>query len=107
MYRKLTDSMAILGIAAVLALFAACGSSESVGEGSSSTGEGDEGSAVKLDPATPEPAPDIEVQDFEVGNDIGNRIPGFEIKLTDGTPITAAGLLQNGKPAFLFFFSTT
>ena len=45
--------------------------------------------------------------DFKIGNNIGDRIPDFEIVLTDGSPITSAGLLQNGRPAFLFFFATT
>ena len=61
------------------------------------------------EPAAPSPtvAPVTSAIDFKIGNDIGDRIPDFEIKLTDGTPITSAGLLQNGRPAFLFFFATT
>ena len=60
---------------------------------------------------TPAPSPIVapasSAIDFKIGNNIGDRIPDFEIKLTDGTPITSAGLLQNGRPAFLFFFATT
>ena len=52
-------------------------------------------------------APVTSAIDFKIGNNIGDRIPDFEIVLTDGTPITSAGLLQNGRPAFLFFFATT
>ncbi len=61
------------------------------------------------EPAAPSPtvAPVSSAIDFKVGNNIGDRIPDFEIELTDGTPITSAGLLQNGRPAFLFFFATT
>ena len=60
---------------------------------------------------TPAPSPTVapvaSAIDFKVGNNIGDRIPEFEIVLTDGTPITSAGLLENGRPAFLFFFATT
>ena len=56
---------------------------------------------------SPTVAPVSSAIDFKIGNNIGDRIPDFEIKLTDGTPITSAGLLQNGRPAFLFFFATT
>ena len=61
------------------------------------------------EPPAPSPtvAPASSAIDFKIGNNIGDRIPDFEIKLTDGTPITSAGLLQNGRPAFLFFFATT
>ena len=61
------------------------------------------------EPAAPSPtvAPVSSAIDFKIGNNIGDRIPDFEIELTDGTPITSAGLLQNGRPAFLFFFATT
>ncbi len=61
------------------------------------------------EPAAPSPTvvPRASAIDFKIGNNIGDRIPEFEIVLTDGTPITSAGLLQNGRPAFLFFFATT
>ena len=61
------------------------------------------------EPAAPSPtvAPSTSAIDFKIGSNIGDRIPDFEIKLTDGSPITSAGLLQNGRPAFLFFFATT
>ena len=58
-------------------------------------------------PSSPTVAPVSSSIDFKIGNNIGDRIPDFEIKLTDGSPITSAGLLQNGRPAFLFFFATT
>ena len=61
------------------------------------------------EPAAPSPTvvPRASAIDFKIGNNIGDRIPEFEIVLTDGSPITSAGLLQNGRPAFLFFFATT
>ena len=61
------------------------------------------------EPAAPSPtvAPAASAIDFKIGNNIGDRIPEFEIVLTDGSPISSAGLLENGRPAFLFFFATT
>ena len=84
--RKRIFTICLAAFAGVLA--AACGSEE---------------------PAAPSPtvAPVQSAIDFKIGNNIGDRIPDFEIVLTDGTPITSAGLLQNGRPAFLFFFATT
>ena len=84
--RKRAFTICIVAFVAILA--AACGSEE---------------------PAAPSPtvAPVQSAIDFKIGNNIGDRIPEFEIVLTDGSPITSAGLLQNGRPAFLFFFATT
>ena len=84
----LKKTSAILLAAFAVVLTAACGSEE---------------------PPAPSPtvAPVTSAVDFKIGNNIGDRIPNFEIVLTDGTPITSAGLLQNGRPAFLFFFATT
>lgn len=58
----------------------------------------------------PPPAPAVPTAsaiDFQIGNNIGNRIPDFDITLTDGTPVTASLLLERERPAFLFFFGTT
>ena len=84
--RKRVFTICMVAFAAMLA--AACGSDE---------------------PSAPSPtvAPRPSAIDFKIGNNIGDRIPEFEIVLTDGSPITSAGLLQNGRPAFLFFFATT
>ena len=84
----LKKTSAVLLAVVVVVLAAACGSEE---------------------PPAPSPtvAPVTSAIDFKIGNNIGDRIPDFEIVLTDGTPITSAGLLQNGRPAFLFFFATT
>ena len=61
--------------------------------------------------ATVEPEPTLpparSALDFQIGNNIGDRIPEFDITLTDGTPITASLLLERERPAFLFFFGTT
>ena len=42
-----------------------------------------------------------------VGTSVGDRVPEFEISLTDGTLVSAAELQESQRPAFLFFFSTT
>ena len=43
----------------------------------------------------------------EVGAEVGNRVPDFELGLADGSTITATDLLSSSRPAFLFFFATT
>ncbi len=62
----------------------------------------------EADAPPPVPAvPTASAIDFQIGNNIGNRIPDFDITLTDGTPVTASLLLERERPAFLFFFGTT
>ena len=43
----------------------------------------------------------------EVGAEVGNRVPEFELGLADGSTITATDLVSSARPAFLFFFATT
>lgn len=75
-----------LAIGALLA--AACGSSSS-------------------EPAQSAPAPEAS-SEVRIGNEIGNRLPNFEITLTsNGEKLTSTSLVENGRPAFLFFFATT
>ena len=52
-------------------------------------------------------APVVEQPLVEIGNDIGNRIPDFTLELAEGATVTSASLVEQGQPAFLFFFSTT
>jgi len=40
------------------------------------------------------------------GTQVGNRIPEFKIIYADGTEVTSASLIENGKPVFMFFFTT-
>ena len=55
--------------------------------------------------ATPEPAASEEVR---IGNEIGNRLPDFDLTLTsNGEKLTSTDLVESGRPAFLFFFATT
>ena len=80
-------SLAALAVGAALA--AACGSSSETG-------------------AAQGQAEVVEVAEVRRGPDIGNRLPPFELVFTEnGEKLTADALLENGRPAFLFFFATT
>ncbi len=82
-----------LAAVAAVALFAACGSAG----GESSAG-------AETAPAV---LPTVVTASGEVGFDLGDRIPEFEITLTGGEPLTSAQLRASERPAFLFFFSMT
>ena len=82
--------IALVGVALAAALVAACGSPP------------DEETPAARPPTVPPGA-----TYFEIGNDIGDRIPEFGITLTDGAPVTAEGLFADERPTFLFFFGTT
>lgn len=43
----------------------------------------------------------------EVGNKVGNRIPDITLELFGGDTVSTAGLVEQGKPTFLFFTATT
>ncbi len=46
--------------------------------------------------------------EVRIGNEIGNRLPNFELTLTsNGEKLTSTSLVESGRPAFLFFFATT
>ena len=46
--------------------------------------------------------------EVRIGNEIGNRLPDFELTLTsNGEKLTSTSLVESGRPAFLFFFATT
>ena len=40
------------------------------------------------------------------GINVGDRLPEFSIRLTDGNTVTSARLVTEGKPVFLYFFAT-
>jgi hypothetical protein len=42
----------------------------------------------------------------KIGSKVGERVPDFEMSLADGTIVTSASLIENDRPAFLFFFAT-
>ena len=84
-----------LGVLAAIALLAAaCGSSS------------DAESASEV-PAPVSSASDT-TEVVRIGNDVGNRLPNFELTLTsNGEKLTSTELVESGRPAFLFFFATT
>ena len=43
----------------------------------------------------------------EVGNQVGNRVPDIGLELLGGSMVSTSGLIEQGKPTFLFFTSTT
>ena len=92
MFVRLISALAAL---VAVALAAACGSA----------GGGESSSAVSA-PA-PDVAPTVAAASGEVGFDLGDRIPEFEITLTGGEALTSAQLRASERPAFLFFFSMT
>ena len=56
----------------------------------------------------PAPAPSDTDEVVRIGNEVGNRLPNFELTLTsNGEKLTSAALVESGRPAFLFFFATT
>ena len=59
----------------------------------------------RVDQTTAAPEDPSEVR---IGNEIGNRLPNFELTLTsNGEKLTSTSLVESGRPAFLFFFATT
>ena len=53
------------------------------------------------------PAPE-DTSKVRIGNEIGNRLPNFQLILTsNGEKLTSTSLVESGRPAFLFFFATT
>ncbi len=41
-----------------------------------------------------------------VGNQVGERIPPFTLRLVDGSTVTSADLLSQNRPTFLLFYKT-
>ena len=83
--------VALAVLAAVALLAAACGSS----------------SDAESAPEATAPASDA-TETVRIGNEIGNRLPNFELTLTsNGEKLTSTELVESGRPAFLFFFATT
>ena len=85
-----------LGVTAVLVL--GCGSSSTEQDvDSSSAPSAPQAAAVESQPAN---------ETVEVGYQVGLRAPEFGMSLLDGSKVTSAGLVEEGKPVFLYFHAT-
>ena len=42
----------------------------------------------------------------EVGSNVGNQVPEFDLRLVDGSTVNSTELVSTNKPAFYFFFAT-
>ena len=47
-----------------------------------------------------------QAETVEVGYKVGLRAPEFGMSLLDGSSVTSAGLVEEGKPVFLYFHAT-
>ncbi|MBM3948337.1 MAG: hypothetical protein FJ312_03690 [SAR202 cluster bacterium] len=66
-----------------------------------------EGRAGEAAPSpTTAPTEPTQAPAAKVGNQVGDHIPDFSIRLADGSTKTSADLLAEGKPVFLFFMAT-
>ena len=43
---------------------------------------------------------------LDVGGDVGDQVPGFDMRLVNGSTINSTELVSAEKPAFYFFFAT-
>ncbi len=58
--------------------------------------------AIEAVESEQEPGP-LEV---EVGYKVGMHVPEFEMNLLDGSRVTSAGFVDEGKPVFIYFHTT-
>ena len=49
---------------------------------------------------------DISPENAEIGIAVGDKIPDFDFRLNNGKVVSAANLVDRGKPTFYFFFAT-
>ena len=64
-------------------------------------------SSTSQGPDTEQLVHGLPIGDPEVGHQVGNLVPDFTLALADGSTVTSAQLIEEGRPAFLFFFATT
>ena len=57
-------------------------------------------------PEAPRAAADDVAVPVKVGGSVGEHVPDFELRLSDGSGLSSAALLGHRQPAFLFFFAT-
>ncbi len=43
---------------------------------------------------------------LDVGGDVGDQVPGFDMRLVNGSTINSTELVSAEKPVFYFFFAT-
>ena len=41
------------------------------------------------------------------GYEVGQRAPAFTLRLADDSTLTSTGIIESGRPTFLFFWATT
>ncbi|CAI8030900.1 hypothetical protein GBAR_LOCUS17535 [Geodia barretti] len=49
---------------------------------------------------------DFPTAELDIGNQVGSQIPDFTLTLADGSAVTSAGLVEEGRPTYLFFWAT-
>ena len=62
--------------------------------------------ADSVQPAVATRADEPQAEAVEVGYKKGMHIPEFGMSLLDGTRVTSAKLVEEGKPAFIYFHAT-
>lgn len=69
-----------------------------------------ESKAIETDAVAPKTTlakeSELELQSVEVGYKVGMQAPEFGISLIDGSALTSASLIDQGKPTFLYFHAT-
>lgn len=53
-----------------------------------------------------EQASSASIAGLDVGGDVGDQVPGFDMRLVNGSTINSTELVSAEKPAFYFFFAT-
>ena len=53
-----------------------------------------------------EQASSASIAGIDVGGDVGDQVPGFDMRLVNGSTINSTELVSAEKPAFYFFFAT-
>ena len=51
-------------------------------------------------------APLSSIAGVDVGRDVGDQVPSFDMRLVNGITINSTELVSAEKPAFYFFFAT-
>ena len=88
----------MLAIGATAALVLGCSSVSTEQEAdSSSAPSAPQAAAIESPP---------QAETVEVGYKVGLRAPEFGMSLLDGSSVTSAGLVEEGKPVFLYFHAT-